>query len=76
MGRMLYSLTVEVVECFRLEMLVEYETDPEAYALQWLTAEQTAGRKHPYMFSQCQVSYTEHRQTSTTILCFKLNVLL
>ncbi|XP_069765238.1 leukotriene A-4 hydrolase isoform X2 [Narcine bancroftii] len=33
---------------------ISYETSPEASALQWLTAEQTAGRKHPYLFSQCQ----------------------
>uniref|UniRef100_A0A1B6K1J2 Uncharacterized protein n=1 Tax=Homalodisca liturata TaxID=320908 RepID=A0A1B6K1J2_9HEMI len=38
-----------------LEIVVQYETDPAAFALQWLSAEQTAGRKHPYLFSQCQV---------------------
>lgn len=65
------SSMVILLECFRLEILVEYETDPEAFALQWLTAEQTAGRKHPYMFSQCQVSRSEHRQTLTTVLCLK-----
>lgn len=31
-----------------------YETDPSAEALQWLKPEQTAGGKHPYLFSQSQ----------------------
>ncbi len=34
---------------------IEYETSPSATALQWLTPKQTAGKKHPYLFSQCQV---------------------
>ncbi|EFN80896.1 Leukotriene A-4 hydrolase [Harpegnathos saltator] len=33
---------------------IKYETSPDATALQWLTAEQTAGGVHPYLFSQCQ----------------------
>ncbi|KAI0979661.1 hypothetical protein GJ496_007054, partial [Pomphorhynchus laevis] len=33
---------------------IEYETSPDASALQWLTANQTQGKKLPYMFSQCQ----------------------
>ena len=35
---------------------VTYETSPTAMALQWLKPEQTAGKKQPYLFSQCQVS--------------------
>lgn len=33
---------------------VEYATSPEAMALQWLEPEQTAGGKHPFLFTQSQ----------------------
>lgn len=33
---------------------IAYSTSPDAAALQWLPAHQTAGRKHPFLFSQSQ----------------------
>lgn len=33
---------------------IRYTTSPEAVALQWFAPEQTAGKRHPFMFSQCQ----------------------
>ena len=31
-----------------------FHTSPEARAIQWLSASQTVGGKHPFLFSQCQ----------------------
>ncbi len=35
---------------------LKFRTSPEARALQWMNAVQTAGGKHPFLFSQCQAS--------------------
>ena len=35
------------------ELVIAYETSPEAVGLQWLGPEQTAGKRHPFLFSQC-----------------------
>eukprot|EP00978_Attheya_sp_CCMP212_P000141 scaffold272_cov31-Attheya_sp.AAC.1 len=33
---------------------IEYETSPSSSAIQWLPPAQTAGKVHPYLFTQCQ----------------------
>ncbi|MBI2444013.1 MAG: M1 family metallopeptidase [Candidatus Magasanikbacteria bacterium] len=45
-------LTVTVPANGRVRIV--YRTTPEASGLQWLTPEQTAGRQHPFLFSQGQ----------------------
>jgi leukotriene-A4 hydrolase len=36
------------------QIVIRYRSAPEAGALQWLTPQQTMGRRHPYLFSQGQ----------------------
>src|SRR6266446_1504349 len=36
------------------EVTIAYRTSPEALALQWLEPVQTEGKRHPFLFSQCQ----------------------
>jgi len=45
-------LTVQIGAARRI--IVRYRSGPEAAALQWLTPQQTAGGRHPYLFSQGQ----------------------
>ncbi len=35
---------------------LKFRTSPEARALQWMNAQQTAGGNYPFLFSQCQAS--------------------
>jgi aminopeptidase N len=40
------------------EITIAYRTSPEAGALQWLKPSQTAGGKHPYLYSQGEAIFT------------------
>lgn len=46
-------LTVQMSSAAKF-VRIAYSTSPTASGLQWLAAEQTAGKKQPYMFSQAQ----------------------
>jgi leukotriene-A4 hydrolase len=47
-------LTVDLPGDGNQRIIVRYSSAPDAAALQWLSPEQTAGKKHPYLLSQGQ----------------------
>ncbi|KAL0869686.1 hypothetical protein ABMA27_005933 [Loxostege sticticalis] len=53
-SKLTISLPKQAISGEKLEISIKYKTSPTASALQWLEANQTSGKKHPYLFSQCQ----------------------
>ncbi|XP_054153154.1 leukotriene A-4 hydrolase-like isoform X2 [Oppia nitens] len=51
------KLTVKLPPKKRSIIRIDYRTSNKASALQWLKPEQTAGKRQPYLFSQCQAIY-------------------
>lgn len=47
------ALTIDILPETE-SILIHYKTSPNAAALQWLSPEQTLGKKHPFLFSQSQ----------------------
>lgn len=47
-------LTIHLPGDGEQRIVISYRSKPDAAALQWLTPEQTAGKKHPYLLSQGQ----------------------
>ena len=50
LGQRLHLSDLQDVRCFTIDL----KTSPGAAALQWIGPEQTAGGKHPFLYSQCQ----------------------
>ncbi|KAK6176549.1 hypothetical protein SNE40_014812 [Patella caerulea] len=48
------KLEIKLPQSKSVKICINYETSPKCTALQWLTAQQTAGKKYPYLFSQCE----------------------
>jgi len=47
------ALTVQIKPSTK-NITIHYKTSPTAEAVQWLTAQQTAGKKHPFLFTQSE----------------------
>lgn len=47
------ALTIQIPESAN-SVVIDYQTSPNASGVQWLTPAQTAGKQHPFLFTQAQ----------------------
>jgi len=52
--RLTIYLQEKIHKSDEIKLRISYETSSQASAVSWLTPEQTAGKKLPYMFTQCE----------------------
>jgi len=48
------TINIETIKSDSFTVKIKYETSSSCSALQWMKPEQTAGKRQPYLFSQCQ----------------------
>ena len=53
-SRLSVPLTQPLTKGTQIRLEIAFSTSPQSSALQWLGPAQTAGKRLPYLFSQCQ----------------------
>ncbi|CAG8635662.1 17827_t:CDS:10 [Acaulospora morrowiae] len=56
----------------KVELEIIYNTTAQGTAVQWLESSQTVGKKHPYLFTQCQEIHARSLLPCQDSPCFKL----
>ncbi|GBC06237.1 hypothetical protein RclHR1_06700001 [Rhizophagus clarus] len=56
----------------KFELEIAYNTTIQGTAIQWLEPSQTVGKKHPYLFTQCQEIHARSLLPCQDTPCFKL----